>query len=478
MNSPLGSTDAATKGLDTSSEMKTEKPVILKKEFIGPFLLIAALFPLWGFANDITNPLVKAFKDIFLISNAQSSMVQFAFYLGYGIMAIPAAIFIRSFSYKAGILLGLGLYAIGAALFIPASITMEFYFFLAALCILTCGLALLETTANPYVLSMGDPETSTQRLNLAQAFNPIGSLTGMFVASTFILNKLQVEEFRAAEKAAHPEYANLLPSVVDGKLTQALQDFSVSDPIAHQAMQAADLATVRGPYVAIASIVAILFLVFLVSRLPRTMTHDHPLTGKELKETFGRLMRNGRYLEGVLAQAFYVGAQIMCWTFVIHYGMTSVGLSAAEAQGYNMIAMSVFLVSRFICTFMLGFVRPGQLLMILASGGMLLTLATIFVGGIYGLYCLVGISACMSLMFPTIYGIALKGMGDDASLASAGLVMAIVGGALMPPLQGALIDADSLLNGIPSVQTSFVLPFICFVVITVYGYRAHNKYQA
>jgi MFS transporter, FHS family, L-fucose permease len=470
--------EATQSGSAAVSDSAANKPATIKKEFIAPFILITALFPLWGFANDVTNPLVKAFKDIFLISNVESAMVQFAFYLGYGIMAIPAAIFIRNYSYKAGILLGLLLYAVGASLFIPASITMEFYFFLAALCILTCGLALLETTANPYILSLGDPETATKRLNLAQAFNPIGGLTGMFVASTFILNKLQVEEFRVAEKAAHPEYAGMLPSVVDGKLTQALHDFSVNDPVAHQAMQTADLVTVRGPYVAIATVVAILFVVFFLCKLPRTMTHDHPLTLKELKDTFTRLMRNGCYLEGVVAQAFYVGAQIMCWTFIIHYGMTSVGLTASQAQGYNMVAMGLFLTSRFICTFLLGFIRPGQLLMVLAFGGMALSLATMFLGGMSGLYCLIGISACMSLMFPTIYGIALKGMGDDASLASAGLVMAIVGGALMPPMQGALIDAGSLIGDIPAVQTSFVLPLGCFVVIAVYGYRAHNKYQA
>ena len=182
-------------------------PRIVPREMLLPFILVAALFPLWGFANDVTNPLVKAFKDIFLISNTQSAMVQFAFYLGYGVMAIPAAIFIRSFSYKAGILLGLALYAVGATLFIPASMHQEFYFFLAALCVLTCGLALLETTANPYILSMGHPDTATRRLNLAQAFNPMGSLTGMFVASTVILTKLQVETIRNAERSADPEYS-------------------------------------------------------------------------------------------------------------------------------------------------------------------------------------------------------------------------------------------------------------------------------
>ena len=454
------------------------KAKILTREMLLPFILVTMLFPLWGFANDVTNPLVKAFKDIFLISNTQSSMVQFAFYLGYGIMAVPAAIFIRSYSYKSGILLGLVLYAVGASLFIPASIYQEFYFFLAALCVLTCGLALLEVTANTSILSMGHPDTATRRLNLAQAFNPVGSLTGMFIASSVILNQIQVEAFRNEQRLAHPEYNDMLPSVVDGHLTQALSDFAVNEPVAHQAMQAADLVTVRGPYVAIAAIVAVLFFVYLFSKLPKTMTHDHPLTMRELSDTFGRLIRNGRYVEGVAAQAFYVGAQIMVWTFVIHYGMTAIGLTAAEAQGYNIIAMIIFLSSRFICTFLLGFFRPGQLLMLLAGGAIALTLGAIFLQGYAGLYSLIGISACMSLMFPTIYGIALKDMGDDASLASAGLVMAIVGGALMPPLQGAMIDAGSIIGDIPSIKTSFLLPLICFVVVAVFGFRAHRVHHA
>lgn len=464
-------------GSDQRSSVRTARPRILEPNMFVPFALVALLFPLWGFANDVTNPLVKAFKDIFLISNAQSSMVQFAFYLGYGIMAIPAALFIRRFSYKSGILLGLILYATGALLFLPASAYMEFNYFLAALCILTCGLALLETTANPYILSMGDPETATRRLNLAQAFNPLGSLTGMFIASTFILNKLQVEEFRAAERAANPDYANQLPAVVDGQITQALQDFSVSNPAAHQAMQAADLITVRGPYIVIAIVVIALFAVFLFSRLPNTINHDKPLTMKEAGNTFIRLITNKRYVEGVVAQAFYVGAQIMCWTFIIHYGMTVLGLSAGDAQGYNMIAMIIFLVSRFVCTFLLGFIRPGLLLLILALGGLVTTAGAVFLDGYSGLYSLIGISACMSLMFPTIYGIALKDLGDDASLASAGLVMAIVGGALMPPFQGAMIDAAPILGTIPSVKTSFFLPMICFVVIAIYGFRAHTVHK-
>ena len=458
------------------SDKPLKKPAILAREMVLPFVLVAILFPLWGFANDITNPLVKAFKDIFLISNAQSSLVQFAFYLGYGVMAIPAAIFIRRFTFKSGILLGLGLYAVGAILFIPASVSQEFYYFLVALCVMTCGLAMLEVTANPYILSMGHPDTATQRLNLAQAFNPLGSLAGMFVASSVILSQLQVEAFRNEQRLAHPEYDNMLPSVVDGYLTTALTEFAANQPAAHQAMQAADLLTVTGPFVAIAVVVTLLFLVYLFIGLPETTSHDQPLTITELKDTFSRLIRNSCYVEGVVAQGFYVGAQIMCWTFIIHYGMTVLGLKASEAQGYNIIAMVTFLSSRFICTLLLGYIRPGQLLMMLASGAILLTLGTIYLQGFAGLYCLIGISACMSLMFPTIYGIALQGMGADASLASAGLVMAIVGGALMPPMQGFMIDAGPIISDIPSVKTSFLLPLFCFVAIAVFGYRSYFKY--
>jgi len=448
-----------------------ETAPLIATDMLIPFILVAALFPLWGFANDITNPLVKAFKDIFLISNAQSSLVQFAFYLGYGVMAIPAALYIRRYSYKSGILLGLGLYALGALLFIPASYYMEFNYFLASLCILTCGLALLETTANPYILSMGDERTATKRLNLAQAFNPVGSLMGMFVASTMILNKLEIEQFRAEEKLQHPEYAHWLPAVVDEKLTEALYTFSKEEPFNHMAMQAADLATIRDPYVVIAMIVIVLFFIYLFYRLPNTQAVKVNLSDNSAKEVFVKLIKNKRYVEGVIAQVFYVGAQIMCWTFIIHYGMTEVGLTASEAQNYNIVAMCVFLASRFICTFLLNWVNAALLLMIFAIAAASLTFAVIFTGGMLGLYCLIAVSGCMSLMFPTIYAISLGGLKADASIASSGLVMAIVGGALMPPLQGQMIDAGPLIKSLSAVQTSFLLPLISFMVIAVFAYR-------
>jgi FHS family L-fucose permease-like MFS transporter len=443
---------------------------VVPAAYLVPFVLVTTLFALWGFANDVTNPLVKAFQEIFLISTGESAWVQTAFYGGYATMAIPAALVIRKYSFKTGILLGLALYASGALLFIPASINMQFYLFLVALYILTFGLAFLETSANPYILAMGPDETATRRLNLAQAFNPMGSLTGMVVASQLILPNLQVSQFRQDQMDAHPEYKTMLPSEVDGLVTDALKEYSRSESAAHRQMQAHDLGVVRVPYVVIALVVLGVLATFAVAKMPDT---GHA----EEKIHLALVLRNlahFRYLGGVVAQAFYVGAQIMCWTFIIHYGMTLLGLSAAEAQRYNIVAMVCFLLSRFVCTFFLKYINSGLLLGLLAIGGMLLTLGTIFLQGFTGLYCLIGISACMSLMFPTIYGIALDGLkADDAKLGSAGLIFAIVGGALMPRLQGQMIDMEPFQfagTTLESVRASFVLPLVCFVVIALYGF--------
>jgi FHS family L-fucose permease-like MFS transporter len=447
---------------------------VVPSQYIYPFILVTSLFALWGFANDVTNPLVKAFREIFLISNAQSSLVQVAFYGGYATMAIPAALVIRKFSFKSGIVVGLMLYATGALLTIPASMAMNFNIFLAGFYVLTFGLAFLETSANPYILSMGPPETATRRLNLAQAFNPIGSLTGMVVASLFILTSLDVAELRQAEIDSHPEYATMLPSQVDGLVTEALHDFAATRPEAHQAMQAHDLGIVMIPYAVIAAVVIGVLLLFLVSKMPDTGHEEEKIDLWPLVKRLAHF----RYLGGVVAQTFYVGAQIMCWTFIIHYGMTLLGLTAAQAQNYNIVAMSIFLTSRFICTFILKYMNPGLLLGLLAIAGGILSLGAIFIQGMTGLYCLIGVSACMSLMFPTIYGIALDGLTpNDAKLGSAGLIFAIVGGALMPRLQGGIIDGDGMtLFGVTleSVRVSFFLPVICFVLIALYGFLTYQ----
>lgn len=426
-------------------------PRTIPPGYLVPFILVTSLFALWGFANDITNPMVAAFKSILLISNFESSLVQAAFYGGYCLMAIPAALVIKRFSYKFGILTGLTLYALGCLLFIPSGHLMTFWAFLLSYFVMTCGLSFLETSANPYILSMGDSATATRRLNLAQAFNPLGSITGMLIAKEFILARL--------DPADDPTRARL----------------SESDPTAFAAMQKADLGVIIAPYAILGIVVLLVFFVFAMARLPKVAGEDD----RELNTaaTVRRLFKNGRYLEGVVAQAFYVGAQIMCWTFIIQYGVNELGLGRVEAQGYNVIAMVIFVSSRFLCTYLLRFVSPGGLLEGLAIGGGLLILGTIYGKGMTGLYCLIGVSACMSLMFPTIYGIALNGLGDDAKLGSAGLIIAIGGGCLMPPLQGAIMDGAGMM-GLSATRVSFFLPLICFVVIAIYGYRSYRAQQA
>lgn len=431
--------------------ISTEKKKVIPRDILFPFALVTSLFALWGFANDITNPMVAAFKTIMLTSHFESSLVQFAFYGGYCVMAIPAALFIKRFTYKSGILVGLGLYSLGALLFIPSSMMLSFSAFLISYFILTCGLSFLETSSNPYILAMGPEENATQRLNFAQAFNPIGSLMGMFVAQQFILARL--DKMPDADRTA---------------LSQA-------DPTAFRALQGSDLAILRFPYVVIGIIVAIFFVVFLISKLPRSKGEDD--NSLQVSATLKRLWGNKKYIEGVIAQTFYVGAQIMCWTFIIQYAMNELGMAKETAQGYNIIAMTIFCTSRFICTYLLKFFSPGGLLMSLAIGGGALIIGTIVIPGMPGLYCLIGVSACMSLMFPTIYGIALKGLGDDAKLGAAGLIMAIGGGSIMPPLQAAIMDADAINLGftmLSSTRASFVLPLICFVVITIFGFRTSN----
>jgi len=423
------------------------KKVVVSKEVLVPFILITSLFALWGFANDITNPMVAAFKTVMEMSNAKAALIQFAFYGGYATMAIPAALFVKKFSYKKGILLGLTLYAVGALLFYPAARFEMFGFFLVSLYILTFGLAFLETTANPYILSMGDEKTATRRLNLAQAFNPIGSLFGMFVASKFILTSLDSD---LRDKAG-----NLI--------------FSTLDAAEKATIRTHDLAIIRDPYVILGFVVILMFVIIAFAKMPVRKDADHTIRAMD---SFKRLIKNVKYREGVIAQVFYVAAQIMSWTFIIQYA-DNLGISKAAAQNYNIIAMSIFLTSRFISTFLMKYVNSKMLLTIFAVGGMLTMTGTIFIQGMGGLYCLIATSAFMSLMFPTIYGIALEGLKDDTTLGAAGLVMAIVGGALMPPLQGSIIDLGTV-AGMPAVNFSFILPLISFIIIAIFGYRTLN----
>lgn len=421
--------------------------------FVIPFILITSCFALWGFANDITNPMVEAFSRIFRMSVTEGTLVQVAFYGGYFCMAFPAAIYIKRHSYKAGILIGLALYAIGALLFFPAKMMGNFYPFLLAYFILTCGLSFLETSANPFILSMGDEETSTRRLNLAQSFNPLGSISGMFVAM-FVIQ------------------ANLNPMSSEERSVLSDDEFA--------ALRDSDLSVLITPYLVIAAVIAAVFIVLHFTKIPNTQVKSQTVDDA-LLPSLKRLFANKKYMASVIAQFFYVGAQIMCWTFIIQYGtriFVAQGMSEASAavlsQRYNIVAMVCFCISRFVCTFLLKYIHPGKLLAVLASVAIVLCALVVVFQDVRGLYCLVAVSVCMSLMFPTIYGIALTGLGEDAKLGSAGLIMAILGGSILPLLQARIIDMDTVF-GWPAVNVSFIVPLCCFLVIVAYGLRTRSN---
>jgi len=433
---------------------ENQKPAVISKKVLIPFILITSLFALWGFANAVTDPMVQAFKKVLELSNAQASWVQMAFYGGYFCMALPAALFVRKYSYKAGVLIGLALYAVGALLFYPAAVTEQFWFFCLGLYVLTFGLAFLETTANPYILAMGDPRTATQRLNFAQAFNPVGLILGLLVAQQFVLKRLQSDDIE--------NYAGL------AEAKKAL-------------IRTSDLAVIRDPYVILGLVIIAVFIFIVISKMPQAKGEGNiPSIG----HTFSSLFANKKYVLGVMAQIFYVGAQIMCWTYIYQYA-EAIAIDSDIAANYQFAAFILFLVGRAIGTYLLRFVSSGKLLMYFALLAGLCTLGTIFITGTVGLYCLVATSFFMSLMFPTIYGVALDALNEEeAKIGAAGLVMAIVGGAVMPGLQGVIIDAggtavdDTIIMGVTEVNFSFVLPLLCFAFIAFYGNRVYKVFMA
>ena len=434
----------------------TAKDGLFRKDgvsFLLAFLMITICFALWGFANDVTNPLVSSFGKIFQISKFESSFVQVAFYLGYFCMAFPAAIFIQRYSFKSGVMLGLLLYAVGALAFIPARNTGMFYAFLPAYFIMTCGLSFLETSCNPYVYTMGSAETATRRLNFAQAFNPIGAITGAFIALTYVSAGLDPTD--SAER---------------GQLM-------TSDPARFEVIKAHDLDILVQPYLYIGIVIFVLLFAIWLTRMPKTSDTGERI---KVKKAVTQLMHMPNYRNGVIAQFFYVGAQTVCWAYIMYYGIHVFrdlqGLPEATAHEittrYYLGALALFAIGRFVCTYFLKFVNAGKLLSILAVAAMVLLVGTIFVGGMAGLWCLVAVSGCMSLMFPTIYGIALTGVKENVKFAGAGRVMSILGGSIVPPVQAAIMDVDSDILGLSSLNISFLVPMICFLVIAMYGLRS------
>lgn len=435
----------------------SNKIPVVSKAVIVPFILITSLFALWGLANDMTNPMVRGFQKVLELTNTQASLVQLAFYGGYFTMAIPAALFVNKFSYKKGVLLGLALYATGALLFWPAAANESYGFFLAALYILTFGLAFLETTSNPYILSMGAEETATQRLNFAQMFNPMGSILGLLIAQNFVLGALQSDDTAADGTPIYDTLAESAKSVI----------------------RTSDLEIIRNPYVILGLVVLVFFVIIAIMKMPENKQQE---TTVNFYDSVKRLWKQPKFSFGVIAQAFYVGAQIMCWTYVYQYAET-LGIDSKSAVWYGLAGYVIFLIGRTIGTALMTKIDSGRLLMLFGFGGMLTLVGAIFLPGMLGIYSLVGTSLFMSIMFPTIYGIALEGQGEDAKFGAAFLVMAIVGGALLPYLQGYMLDfggvgyEDITFLGVSEMRFSFVLSLLCLLVVALYGKKVYQDYH-
>ncbi len=396
---------------------------VLEKKHLVPFILITSLFFLWGLANNMTDTLLAAFKRIMSMSDTQTSFIQMSFYGAYFCVAFPAALFIRKRSYKSGVILGLCLYALGAMLFFPAAKVASYGFYLLAIYVLACGCSVLETTANPYILSMGDPETATRRLNVAQAFNPLGSITGILLSQVFILSDISL--------------------------------YSVS-----------------GTYFGLGCVLMILMVVMLCVKMPEGKDDTTNADQNSWRSSIRRLLSNKKYLFGVVAQFFYVGAQIGVWSFTIRIVMNELGILEKPAATIYLISIIGFCVSRFVYTWLMKYFKPSKLLIFGSLLSLACTLVVVFTAGTqwFMVIALILVSMFMSLMFPTIYGIALGdvekencgGHAGDAKIGASGLIMAILGGAVLTPIQGLVSDAAG-------INCSYLVPAFCFAVVLMYA---------
>ncbi len=446
--------------MNSSAQTQDTKPSIVPQEILFPFILLSTCFAMWGLANNMTDPLVKAFLKIFPeLSNAQTALIQNAFYGAYFVLAIPGAVIARKYGYKVGVLAGLGIYILGGLLFYPASLMLQFNPFLIAFFVLAGGLSVLETNANPYIIAMGPEETATRRLNLAQSFNPVGSLIGLFLCKFAILTKLEV---------------------VNSRISEGMPDEKV------KAIQVEQLNIVMMPYFIAALVLIILWVLIATSkRMPAVKEHDKKA---HVGETIRFLLSRPNYIFAVIAQFFYVGAQIAVWTYTFHYITGQLEIEDSQAMNYHMMAIISFSLSRWIFTALMSRFKPSTLLAFSAIMGVICSLGVILGGDIafdgyipfvgpspftLGIVCLIATSVFMSLMFPTIFGLGSRGLGEATKLGASGLIMAILGGALLTVLQGNLIDIfggeEETMMGVAAAK-SYIVPLVCFTVIAAYAF--------
>lgn len=436
--------------MTTKTEIQEVSAPVVPKEYRLYFGLLVTCFALWGLLNNMTDNLVPSFAKIFMIKAVDSSLVQVAFYGAYAVLALPAAFIIKRYSYRVGVLVGLGFYMIGAFGYIPAAILQSYNLFLVSIFVLAGGLSVLETTCNPFVLSLGDESTSVRRLNFAQAFNPLGSMAGLFLAKYVILSHLN-------------------PATLEDRLAMT--------PAQLEAVRNTELFWVCVPYVGLILIAFIIWCAFFRSKL-----NDKDV-GEDItvKQALSKLIHLPRYAFGVVTQFFYVGVQIAVWTWTIKYAMANLHVIEADAANFYIYSIFLFIGCRWICTWLMKYIVPAKMMGVFAMGGILCCFGTIYLPTDVSIYCLIGISGCMSLMFPTIYGIALRGLGPEVKFGAAGLIMAILGGAIITPIMGALVDHNTLgflVSGFNAEQTSirsaFYLPVLCFAVVLAYSLAFRN----
>ena len=417
----------------------SKKPLI-PKEFLIPFILLTSLFFSWGLANNMTDTLLAAFKKIMSMTDFQTSWIQIAFYFAYFCLALPAAILIKKTTYKTGIIVGLLMFIIGGLLFYPCSKTMVYWHFLASLYILAGGLSVLETTSNPYIILLGPEETATRRLNLAQSFNPIGSIIGVILSKFFILSGLATA-------------------------TATERDLMSAEEL--NSVQSAELNAVMGPYVGVACILIFILLLILFTRMPKGSDGDSSLN---LRATVKRLYANKKYRYGVVAQFFYVGTQITVWSFTIRYAMYELSINEEQASDFYILSLGLFIGARFVFTALMKYFSPGVLLLFAAIMGVVCCSLTIILSGYAGVICLVMISVFMSLMFPTLYGLTITGLGEDTKIGGSGHIMAILGGAVITAIQGVVSDNSG------SISASFIVPLCGFLVVAAYSIYIEKKF--
>ena len=415
--------------------MSEQKPAFITPGFVGATVLVVALFAFWGMSNSLNDVLIPQFRKTFLLGDFASSFVQFATFIGYFVFAIPAALFMRRFGYRAAVVMGLVLFGTGALLFYPAAQYGEYHFFLGALFVVASGLSFLETSANPMIAAMGPPESADQRLNFAQTFNPLGTIVGVFLGKELILSDhhFTPEQIRAME------------------------------PAAQAAWRAGELSAVKLPYLGIACVVLLWALLVAVAKFP-PMAQRISADADSGAGGFRGLLAFRRYWLGVLAQFAYVGAQVGVWSFVIRYTQFNTPGTAEKVAANNLIiTLTLFFAGRFIGTLLMSKFRPAALLAAFAVADVALCAIAALSGGNTGLYALMATSFFMSIQFPTIFTMSLRGLGTHTKSGSSFLVMAIVGGAVVPPIMGLVSDASS-------INMAMLVPALCFVAVFLFAW--------